>query len=256
MQRVREQEDDLIGKLSPILNYLQTIDPKNQVTLLKKEYNRVHNMLLSLEKDRDEAHDTLLNLQENLSHSREIGEGQSVQQFGRLYEHMAEGDFDENKKCIKKGNIQRAKDNQHLMYISLLFAIIISVIFLYGEKANISLMNLESILLYLTEADTLIKIIVLSGFGYLVAHFSRNYSAEMNMYYHNKQRQMSLDTHEKIIKNIQKTDSSNDLETRNIILTQISKTMFGLSGTGYLKNQDPTTSLGVVESISRTNEKG
>jgi DNA-binding FadR family transcriptional regulator len=84
----------------------------------------------------------------------------------------------------------------------------------------------------------------------MVAHFSRNYSAEMNMYYMNKHRQMALNSHQRILDAVRKTETSNEPETKNAILLQVAKTMFDIQETGYLKNgNNPVPTTQIVETI-------
>jgi hypothetical protein len=99
----------------------------------------------------------------------------------------------------------------------------------------------------LIEQSLLLKVVVVSAWWFLISHFSRNYSAEQNLHYQNLQRQNALDSHEQILKSIQWTQSENELETQNILLTKMANAIFEQQETWYLNwswnHINPTTQV-------------
>jgi len=219
----------LISQLSPVFNYFQFVDPTNKG---KQE---------DLAKRLKDA-DTLINkLEKAVDVSSKIAQKQEVVEYGNAFDEMA-----------NKTNAIRARRNIIAMYISLAVTLFIALIFVWGKHLDIpdESFSLKLIWNTILDQNILLKLFMVSAGGYLVAHFSRNYSAEMNMYYTNKHRQLALNSHQRIIDSVIKTETPNDAETKNAILLQVAKTMFDIQETGYLKNgNNPVPTTQIVETV-------
>lgn len=184
--------------------------------------------------------------------------------YGREFERMAEGEFTEEgfnlfrwkifsfKKYSFLGNKQKADKNSLGMFSSLIFTALMACIFVFGKQLSIDGDGtfFQRIWNTILEQNVLLKLVIISAGGYLVAHFSRNYSAEMNMYYINKHRQLILNSHQRILDSVRGTESDNDAETKNAILLQVTRTMFDVQETGYLKNgNSPVPTTQIIETI-------
>ncbi|OIO31628.1 MAG: hypothetical protein COZ49_04385 [Candidatus Yonathbacteria bacterium CG_4_10_14_3_um_filter_47_65] len=226
---IRSLEETLISQLSPVFNYFQFVDPTNKG---KQE---------DLAKRLKDA-DTLINkLEKAVDVSSKIAQKQEVVEYGNAFDEMA-----------NKTNAIRARRNIIAMYISLAVTLFIALIFVWGKHLDIpdESFSLKLIWNTILDQNILLKLFMVSAGGYLVAHFSRNYSAEMNMYYTNKHRQLALNSHQRIIDSVIKTETPNDAETKNAILLQVAKTMFDIQETGYLKNgNNPVPTTQIVETV-------
>ena len=255
VEHIRRLEESLVDQLSPILNYIQLIDPTNnarQQDLDKKSQDievRLKDLDILTEK-----------VQSAVQVSGRIAEKQEVDLYGKEFEIMAEGSksIEGNKAqqligwYNKKGNKQRAFTNQSLMILTLLVTMTLACIFVFGKQIDWQGNDNFALKLWnvILEQNVLLKIFLLSAGGYLVAHFSRNYSAEMNMYYMNKHRQMALNSHQRILDAVRKTETQNEAETKNAILLQVAKTMFDIQETGYLKHgNSPVPTTQIIETV-------
>jgi len=250
---VRNLEESIISQLSPIFSYLQFADPKNEVQQkdLVKRLKEVNALTEKVEKA--------------LEVSGSIAQKQEVNLYGSEFENLAEGVRNTNKltssffvreifrRYIVVGNKQRASRSQWLMMFFLFATLIVALIFVFGKQLELigeGINTFERLWKTILEQNILVKLFIISAGGYLVAHFSRNYSAEMNMYYINKHRQLALNSHQRILDAVTTTDSDNDSETKNAILLQVAKTMFDIQETGYLKNgNNPVPTTQVIETV-------
>jgi hypothetical protein len=232
---VRQMEESYISQLSPVFNYLQFVDPANNTK--QQELEKGTKELEQKIKDVDAL---TKKVQKAVEVSGNIAEGQEVELYGKEFETMAT----ENK--------ERSTKSQSLMFFFVFITVIFACVFVFGKQITLQgtggiFANLWNTIL---EQNVLLKIFLISAGGYMVAHFSRNYSAEMNMYYMNKHRQMALNSHQRILDAVRKTETSNEPETKNAILLQVAKTMFDIQETGYLKNgNNPVPTTQIVETI-------
>jgi hypothetical protein len=256
---VRQKEESIISQLNPVLTYLQFADPANDVR--QKDLEKKSKQLEDNLKTVDEL---TKKVKKSVDISGTIAEGQEVKLYGKEFERMAEGEFATKevkffrwpifylKKYSFLGNKQKANRNSFGMFSSLIFTALMACIFVFGKHLVIEgdgtfFQKLWNTIL---EQNVLLKLVIISAGGYLVAHFSRNYSAEMNMYYVNKHRQLTLNSHQRILDSVRGTESNNDAETKNAILLQVTRTMFDVQETGYLKNgTSPVPTTQIIETI-------
>lgn len=256
---VRQKEESIISQLNPILTYLQFADPANDVR--QKDLERKSKQLEDNLKTVDEL---TKKVKRSVDTSGAIAEGQEVKLYGKEFERMAEGEFVKKpfdifkwtlfhfKKYSFIGNKQKANRNSFGMFTSLIVTALMACIFVFGKHLTIEGDGtfFQRIWNTILEQNVLLKLVIISAGGYLVAHFSRNYSAEMNMYYINKHRQLTLNSHERILDSVRETESNNDSETKNAILLQVTKTMFDVQETGYLKNgTSPVPTTQIIETV-------
>lgn len=252
---VRNTEESIVSQLGPIFSYLQFIDPTNKAQQedLVERLKEVSNLTEKVENA--------------LAASGKIAEKQEVAMYGSEFENIAEGirsakeykykwyswlAYNVFSRYIVIGNKQRAFRSQFWMMFFLALTVVLGSLFVFGKQ--LALVGdgkfLERFWNTILEQNILFKLILISSSGYLVAYFSRNYSAEMNMYYINKHRQLSLNSHQRILDSVRKTASDNDAQTKNAILLQVAKTMFDIQETGYLKNgNSPVPTTQVIETV-------
>ena len=229
---VRQLEENVLSQLGAVFSYLQFVDPTNETKQneLQKRLKEVDSLTKKVEK--------------SLEVSNKVAQKQEVVEYGNYFGEMADNT-----------NANRAKNNQIAMHISLFLTASLACVFVWGEEfASLSDQQLSIFKIIwntIISQNVLLKIIAVSVGGYLVAHFSRNYSAEMNMYYLNKHRQNALNSHDRILESISKTEETeNDIETNNAILVQITKTIFDVQETGYLKSvSNPVPSSQIIETV-------
>jgi hypothetical protein len=229
---IRQQEESIIGQLGAVFSYLQFVDPTNTTKQneLQKRINEVDVLTKKVEK--------------SLETSNKVAQKQEVIEYGNYF-----GDMADNTNAI------RARNNNIYIYITLGVTALLACVFVWDKQfafvPDQQMSVFKSIWNGLMTQSVLLKIFIISAGGYLVAHFSRNYSAEMNMYYLNKHRQNALNSHNRILESISKTEKSeNAIETHNAILIQITKTIFDVQDTGYLKNaSNPVPSAQIIETV-------
>lgn len=256
---VRQMEESYISQLSPVFNYLQFVDPANNT-----KQQELEKSTKDLEQKIKDVDILTKKVQKAVEISGTIAEGQEVQLYGKEFERMSEGEFTIEeikffkwsilnfKKYSFLGNKQRATRNSIGMFSSLIFTALMACIFVFGKQLSIvgDGTFFQKLWNTILEQNVLLKLVVISAGGYLVAHFSRNYSAEMNMYYVNKHRQLTLNSHQRILDSVRGTESNNDAETKNAILLQVTRTMFDVQETGYLKNgASPVPTTQIIETI-------
>lgn len=261
LTEIRQLEESYITQLSPIFNYLQFVDPANNTKQQELEKGTK-----DLEKRIKDVDDLTKKVHEAVQVSGNIAEGQEVELYGKEFETMAEGLLREKKSNAKwheviwpflspyqiRGNKQKASRNQSLMMLTVLLTAALACVFVFGKQLTLQGEGSTLVKLWNTvlAQNVLLKLFLISAGGYLVGHFSRNYSAEMNMYYINKHRQMALNSHQRILDAVRKTETLNEAETKNAILLQVAKTMFDIQETGYLKNgNNPVPTTQIVETV-------
>jgi|GEM_PF-2511165 len=240
---IKTLEVSTINQLAPLFGYLLFVSPGHDFE---------QNDILERQKESaallEEVNQLLSKTKESLEVTTKLALKQDVQIYGDAFEEMAE-----------ETNKPKAFFAVILMYISLAVTVIFAGVFIWGHTLLIPEGGSVWVTIWnqIISQNALLKIFVISAGGYLTAHFSRNYSAEMNMYYSNKHRQMALDSHRRILDSITPTDKTeNDKETHNAILVQVTKTIYEQQDSGYLKssaNPVPTTQIieGIRPSISR-----
>lgn len=258
---VRQMEESYIGQLSPVFNYLQFVDPANNT-----KQQELERSTKELEQKIIEVDILTKKVQKAVQISGSIAEGQEVELYGKEFEMMAEGIRNEkdygsiwktwvSRKLVpheELGNRQKASRNQFLMMVTIFLTVVLACIFVFGKQLVLQGEGsaLSQFWNTILEQNVLLKIFLISAGGYLVAHFSRNYSAEMNMYYINKHRQMALNSHQRILDAVRRTETANESETKNAILLQVAKTMFDIQETGYLKNgNNPVPATQIIETV-------
>lgn len=235
LEHVRNKEQAIVSQLMPIISYLKFTDTAENTG--QRELNKKLKEVEVKLKEVDALADKVKNAVEV---SGKIAEKQEVELYGNEFENMA------------RQNKEKADRSQWLMMFTLAVTVLAACIFVFGEHFNLKsdgglFLNVWNLIL---EQNILLKLFLISAGGYLVAHFSRNYSAEMNMYYTNKHRQLALNSHQRILDAARPTETLNEAETKNAILLQVAKTMFDIQDTGYLKSgNNPVPTTQVIETV-------
>lgn len=230
IQAIKQQSEYIISNLIPIIGYMNFISNKNKLD---------QKLLLQMIEKQN-----ILNsrIEEGEIRYNNLVKDEEISPFGKEFSDLA------------KENNNKAKINLIFMFSSMFITVTFAFIFLQGKTISpissgsdlfISIWN------YIINLNIFLEIFIISIGGYIVAHFSRNYSAEMNMYYQNKHRQISLNSHKRIIESVESTtDRDSEKDVRNAILLQITKTMYEIKDSGYLKKQNnPMPTTQIIENV-------
>lgn len=227
---IRQRENNIRNQLISNIQYFQFIQNNNQSDVKLKNFNK------KLEKMIQTQDELQGKIKEGEIRYNNLVKEEEILPFGKEFLSLAT----ENKK--------NADINLIFMFVSLLVTLGLAIYFLFKPTGNAQ--QVVNIWDYLITENILPQIFILSVGGYIIAHFSRNYSAEMNMYYQNKHRQISLNSHKRIIESVESTDNDNAKEVRNTILLQVTKTMYEIRDSGYLKKtNNPMPATQIVENI-------
>lgn len=226
---IKNKEFEVYQNLSPIYNYIKTFDPARD-TKLKDVINKSEERIKKINEDLSKTETLLREAQKKTIQSEIID-------YGNFF----------GKEALK--NEKTAKINRWLMFGSILLTSAFSIIFLQNIKfiSSEKLTFFENILQTVNAQNILIKFALLSLGGYLIAHFSKIYSTEKNLYNLNIQRQSALNSHKQILDSVIATESENEKEIRNAILLELTRAIFANHETGYLKgskdNPNPTNQI-------------
>jgi hypothetical protein len=238
IEKIRNQEHSIIVSLGHYFNYLTNIDPsKNEE--LKRYIVEAGNKV-------KELGDKLKTVDELVEGARKTAQKAEIQSFGSFF-----GD------CAKDNKV-KAIVAFWLMMVSIIATMLLSIGYLQNihfiKEGDMTIW--ENLLNVINSQNIIIKIVIISLAGYLIAHFSKVYSAEKHLYVINTQRQNALNSHRQILKSIQSTGSENDLETANAILLQVTRAIFDNQDTGYLKDANsPTAPMNQILEITKTVKK-
>lgn len=237
MDRVKQQESELINVIGNYFAYFSIIDPSKDREL--KKYIT-------------EADEKVKELDEKLKSVDDLIEG--AKRTAQKAEAQSFGDFFGD---TSKENKERAQQAFWLMFLSVAVTAGASFLFLHNFEFDNKDGNFwGNFLETIYSQNLLLKIIFVSLGGFVIAHFSKVYSAEMHLYVLNIQRQNALNSHKQILNSVQATSSDNDLETQNAILLQVTKAIFDNQITGYLKDQsNPAMPSGQILEITKTLQK-
>jgi len=228
INNIKDKEFDIYQNLSNIYRYIKDFDPSRDEKLkdtIKKSEERIK----KIDEDLSKTENLLQQAQKKVIQNEVIEYGNF---FGR--------------EALKNENA--AKVNRRLIFAGIILTGALAIIFL-KEVKFISHENstfFENILQTVNAQNILIKFVLLSLGGYLVAHFSKVHSAEKNLYNLNIQRQNALNSHRQILDSVIATESENEKEIRNAILLELTRAIFANHETGYLK--------GSVDNLSPSNQ--
>ncbi len=228
---IKDKEFGVYQNLSNVYRYIKDFDPgrdKKLKDVIKKSEERIR----KLNEDLSKTEELLQQAQKKAVQSEVIDYGNF---FGQ--------------EAIK--NDIAAQTNRWFMFGSILATALMSIIFLQNIKfiSSEELTFIENILQTINAQNILIKFILLSLCGYLIAHFSKVHYTEKNLYNLNIQRQNALNSHKQILDSVIATESENEKEIRNAILLELTRAIFANHETGYLKGSkdNPSPSSQIVE---------
>ncbi len=238
IEQIRNQEYSIISQLGGLFNYFSIIDPSKGKELKKYIQDASQKV--------QELDDKLKTVDELVEGAKQTAKKAEVQSFGTFF-----GD------CATQ-NKSKARTAFWLMIGSIIFALLLSIIYLQDIAfiENQEMNFWENLFSTVNTQNLIIKIVVITLAGYLIAHFSKVYSAESHLYVINTQRQNALNSHRQILKSVQSTEGENDLETENAILLQVTRAIFDNQDTGYLKDShNPTAPVNQILEITKTAKK-
>lgn len=238
INNIKNKEFEVYQQLSTVYRYIKDFDPGRDEKLkdvIKKSEERIKKLNEDLSKT-----ETLLQEAQKKAVQSEIID------YGNFFGSEA------------GKNERTAMLNRYLMFGSILLTGILSIIFLQNIKfvSSEEVTFFENILQAINAQNILIKFVLLSLGGYLIAHFSKAYSTEKNLYNLNIQRQNALNSHKQILDSVVATESENEKEIRNAILLELTRAIFANHETGYLKgskdNPNPTNQIvEITKSITK-----
>lgn len=231
IDNIKNKEFEIYQSLSNVYSYIKDFDPGRD-TKLKDVIKKSEERIKKLNED-------LLKTEELLQQAQKKAVQSEVIDYGNFFGQEA-----------RKNEIV-ANRNRWFMFGSVVITALISIIFLQNIKF-ISSENstfFENILKTINIQNILIKFVLLSLGGYLIAHFSKIHYTEKNLYNLNIQRQNALNSHKQILDSVIATESENEKEIRNAILLELTKAIFANHETGYLKGSkdNPNPSNQIVE---------
>jgi len=231
ISNIKNNEFAIYQNLSNIYGYIKDFDPTRDERLkdvIKKSEERIKKLNENLSKT-----EALLQRAQKKAVQSEVTE------YGNFFGNEA----------LK--NERMARINRWFMFGSVALTATLSIIFLQNIRFILSeeLSFFENILQTVNAQNILIKFVLLSLGGYLIAHFSKVHSTEKNLYNLNIQRQNALNSHKQILDSVVATESENEKEIRNAILLELTKAIFANHETGYLKGSrdNPGPSSQIVE---------
>lgn len=229
IRNIKNKEFEVYQNLSNLYRYIKDFDPARDEQI-KEVIKQSENRIKKLNEDLTKAETLLQQAQKKAVQSE-------VLEYGNFFGTEAEK------------NESAARWNRWFMFGGVILTAILSIVFLQ----NIEFVSaegktfFENILLTINAQNILIKFVLLSLGGYLIAHFSKVHSTEKNLYNLNIQRQNALNSHKQILDSVIATESENEKEVRNVILLEITRAIFANHETGYLKgakdNPGPTSQI-------------
>lgn len=237
MERIKQKEFDIQKNLGIFYNFLASIDPSGKGQL--SEYTKEIEESIKRLKEKTEVIDSLLTgAQLKATQAESTG-------FGRDFGD--ESDKNKIRAYWARGGIAfGVLGTATLAFLSLQDPFVIAEEGAWLDK----LLNL------IYEQNLLIKVIILSLGGYVIAHFSKVYDAEKHLENVNKQRHNALQSHKQILNSVASTASENDKEISNAILLELTRAIFESKETGYLKSAgNPASPANQIVEISKTMTK-
>lgn len=231
IDNIKNKEFEVYQNLSNVYRYIKDFDPGRDAKLkdvIKKSEERI----IKLNEDLSKTEGLLQQAQKKAIQSEVIDYGNFFGQEAKI-------------------NNTAAERNRWFMFGSIAITALMSIIFLQNIKfvSSENLTFFENILQTINAQNILIKFVLLSLGGYLVAHFSKVHYTEKNLYNLNIQRQNALNSHKQILDSVVATESENEKEIRNAILLELTRAIFANHETGYLKGSknNPSPSNQIVE---------
>ncbi len=231
INNIKNKEFEVYQNLSNVYSYVKDFDPARD-ELLKEVVKKSEERIKKLNEDLSKTEVLLQQAQRKAVQSE-------VMEYGNFFGTEA------------RKNDETAKTNRRLMFGSVTLTALLSIIFLQNVRfvSSENLTFFENIFQAVNTQNVLIKFVLLSLGGFLIAHFSKVHSTEKNLYNLNIQRQNALNSHKQILDSIIATESENEKEIRNAILLELTRAIFANHETGYLKSSkdNPGPSSQIVE---------
>lgn len=230
IDKIKDKDFEIYQNLSIVYRYIKDFDPERDEKLkdvIKKSEERIKKL-----------NEVLSKAEELLQEAQKKTVQSEIIDYGNFFGQEAEK------------NERVANKNRWFMFGSIAVTALMSIIFLQNINSfSEDLTFFENILRTVNTQNILIKFILLSLGGYLVAHFSKIYYTEKNLYNLNVQRQNALNSHKQILNSVIATESENEKEIRNAILLELTRAIFANHETGYLKGSkdNPSPSNQIIE---------
>ena len=234
IQSIRDIEESVWNELYPVYDYIRLIDP-SQASHFEKYAKEAQDRVAILDEKLKTTDDLLAGAQKKATEAE-------VFKYGSYFKDEA----DQNNKVANR--------NRWYMFGAMFLTAGLAILMFFltlNSSTQSQINNLTDFLAYITNKSVLLDFAILSLGGFLVAHFSRTYYAEKNLYTFNKQRQNALDSHRQILNSVQATNSENDKEVSNAILLELTKAIFDSKESGYLKNTSDGSGSTQIVDVSR-----
>ena len=119
----------------------------------------------------------------------------------------------------------------------------------FSFDSNITINNIPELIV---KGNLINKFFIFTILVLLLATLRREYLALRHQYTLNQHRHNALSSHKEILSSIEKTASESDKEISNAILLELTKAMFNLQDTGFIKNQKDSSSENRIVEISKS----
>ena len=217
-----------------------TKENKDLLDKLKQQEVEIQSLSSELKLDIQEANETIKDVNLTVINSESVKYGKH---FGYQAIHHS----------------RNANSNFWKMLICIGIAFILAVLLFVGQSQDFSLQeglsSWQNFLKFISEQNILLVLAIFSLLGLVIAHFSRNYSAEKNLENIYIQKQKAIDSHSQLLGSIQDTKSQNTLETQNALISYMARSMFEVRNTGYLKKSNDSSNGMFNPGISFTKGK-
>lgn len=231
IQQFENKYQMYFASVSPILTAMML--DGNDFSAQQEKYNQ---MIKELEKklinDGKKSEDYLSKMENVLSSAQDAAAKSGVSKYSNLFEKEA---IDHEKKAT----------TWLLLTLGVIIVIVIAasllIEFFPGESARTG-----EIVQY-----TVSKIVILSSLFFVLSIFNRNYKAHKHNSVLNKHRQNALSTFETF-----SNASGSDLQTKNAVLIEATRTIFSNQQTGYLHTNETEVSNKIVEIIKGASSRG
>lgn len=216
LNKIKNQEFEIKQSIGPFYTDLVLRDPGRNAELKSKTV---------------EAQEQLQSIKDQLDSSEQLLK--AAQDRAQEVEAGTYGTFFGTRSGKNETNARKARKG---IVWSTLGTIVLAFLFLSGESNTLTeVPKIGELLNDIFNQGFLLKLVILSLGGYSIAHFSRDYVAEKHLQNVNIQRQNALDSHQQMLKSIRPTESENDKETANAMLAELTRAIFEIGDTGYLK---------------------
>lgn len=105
---------------------------------------------------------------------------------------------------------------------------------------------------FLIKGNILFKVFTISIILLLISLLKREYLVLRHQYTLNKHRHNAIESHKELLNSVLKTGNESEKEISNAMLLELTKAIFSIQETGFVKNQKNTSSENKIVEISKS----